>query len=81
MSTQREYTDSESLLEPQTDAERDAETLLSNATDNKYICQKKVKQQYISVGTVRKVPSTNNHYVNPFPVYNRDSEDKTLHNA
>ena len=38
--------------------------LLSKATYNKYICQKKEKQQYIAVGTVRmfmEVPSTNNH--------------------
>ena len=29
------------------------QTLLSKATYNQYICQKKGKQQYISVGTVR----------------------------
>ena len=28
-------------------------TLLSKATYNNYICEKKEKQQYISVGTVR----------------------------
>ena len=51
--------------------------LLSKATYNKYTCQKKEKQQYISVDTVRlfieEVPSTNNRLVNPFPVYNKDS--------
>ena len=36
------------------------QTLLSKASYNKYICQKKQKQQYITVGTVRMFlePST-----------------------
>ena len=52
---------------------------LPKATYNKYICQKKEKLEYISVSSVQ--PSTHNLQVNPFPVYNKASEDKMLHNA
>ena len=30
---------------------------------------------------IEQVPSTNNCLVNPFPIYNKDSYDKMLHNA
>ena len=36
-----------------------------------------IEKQYIDICTVRmfieQVPSTNNHYINPFPIYNKDS--------
>ena len=53
--------------------------LLPKATYNKYTCQKKEKQQYITVGTVRiftenvKCQALKICQVNPFPVYNKDS--------